>query len=33
MKNYLWYLVKELVPLSFFDDYTSLSVKAKVADA
>ena len=33
MKNHLWYLVEELVPLSLFDDYTSQSVKAKVAVA
>ena len=30
MKNHVWYLVKELVPFSLFDDYTIQSVKAKV---
>ena len=33
MKNHLWYLVEELVPLSLFDDGISQSVKAKVGDA
>jgi len=33
MKNHLWYIVEELVPLSLFDDDTKESIKAKVADA
>ena len=33
MNRHLWYLVEELVPLCLFDSDTSLSVKAKVADA
>ena len=33
INKHLWYLVKELVPLILFDDCTSQSVKAKVADA
>ena len=33
MKIHLWYFVEELVPLSLFDDDTSESVKAKVANA
>ena len=33
INRHLWYLVEELVPLSLFDDGTSRSVKAKVAEA
>ena len=33
INRHLWYLVEEPVPLSLFDDDTSQSVKAKVAEA